>query len=297
MLRTDCRIALGLYRSGHDRRLLEGALERGVHELDTSSNYRAFGSHRKLAAEAGDLLAEFTISTKVGYLPGLGAPSTHTLSGRLLRLAVERAVDELGVAPAVVLLHNPEASLEQLPLDEAAGELVEACQALRSSQTAGLCQGWGIASWRPASLEAAVETAGPSLPRPDVLMLRCGLLAGTRVLHSAERLFDQLNLPATGRWGMSPFGGSTTTETWRQIDSRLFLTGNDPATPLQAAFRVAAELPAVSRIAVGTGQLHHLEQLISAADLVVDPAKVAAYRALLAASAGIDAPLSKIGTV
>jgi diketogulonate reductase-like aldo/keto reductase len=52
MRRVDARVALGLYRSRHERGLLEGALTLGVRALDTSYNYLGFTSHRTLARTA-----------------------------------------------------------------------------------------------------------------------------------------------------------------------------------------------------------------------------------------------------
>jgi aryl-alcohol dehydrogenase-like predicted oxidoreductase len=83
----------------------------GVCSVDTAYNYRGFTSHRVLAETAGDLLAEFTLSTKVGFFPGTGGRVVHCLQPGPLRTAIERAVDDLGRTPDVVFLHNPERTL------------------------------------------------------------------------------------------------------------------------------------------------------------------------------------------
>jgi hypothetical protein len=95
---TDSRITLGLYRSRHERGLLEGALKLGVRALDTGYNYLGFTSHRTLARTAGDLLSEFTISTKVGFFPG-AAGAEHSLSPRRLFEAVEKSAEDLCLPP------------------------------------------------------------------------------------------------------------------------------------------------------------------------------------------------------
>ncbi len=79
-------------------------------DLDTAYNYRAFTSHRRLTATAGDLLSEFMISTKVGFFPGDREPE-HSLDPVRLRRAIHQSVQDLGIQPDVVLLHNPERTL------------------------------------------------------------------------------------------------------------------------------------------------------------------------------------------
>lgn len=113
---SDRRVALGLYRSDLQRRLLETALTLGVTDLDTAYNYRGFTSHRRLAATAGDLLSEFTISTKVGFFPSSRGPE-HSLDPVRLRQAVHESAQDLGAQPDVVLLHNPEQTLAELALE------------------------------------------------------------------------------------------------------------------------------------------------------------------------------------
>ncbi|MGH3886005.1 MAG: JmjC domain-containing protein, partial [Pseudonocardiaceae bacterium] len=81
------------YRSDPDRDLLEHALSLGVRGLDTAFNYRDFTSHTQLARAAGELLGEFTVSTKVGFFPGddSAAHAVHSLDRARLWEAVERS--------------------------------------------------------------------------------------------------------------------------------------------------------------------------------------------------------------
>ncbi|MEU1784280.1 hypothetical protein ABZ545_33150 [Streptomyces abikoensis] len=73
--------------------------------LDTAYNYDHFASHRTLRGVVGDLLPQFSISTKIGYFP-----DGHDLDPVRLRRAAERAAEDLGRVPNTLLLHNPEAS-------------------------------------------------------------------------------------------------------------------------------------------------------------------------------------------
>jgi pyridoxine 4-dehydrogenase len=161
---TDSRITLGLYRSRHERGLLEGALKLGVRALDTGYNYLGFTSHRTLARTAGDLLSEFTISTKVGFFPG-AAGAEHSLSPRRLFEAVEKSAEDLCLPPDVVLLHNPERTLASLRPGAGSDCLAAACAALHEASAAALCGSWGISSWDPQSLL-------PSQPAPGCQRFR-----------------------------------------------------------------------------------------------------------------------------
>ncbi|MCK2245438.1 MULTISPECIES: aldo/keto reductase [unclassified Crossiella] len=87
--------------------------------LDTAYNYRNFTSHRTLSSAASDLLQHFTISTKVGFMPGPNGTPRHTLSPPRLREAIDRTVETLGVRPEVIFLHNPERALDSEVVDPA----------------------------------------------------------------------------------------------------------------------------------------------------------------------------------
>jgi pyridoxine 4-dehydrogenase len=84
---------------------------------------------------------------------------------------------------------------------------------------------------------------------------------------------------------MSPFAGSTTDSVWQDLDLRCFLPGErrSSAAPgvASVAFRVAFELPVVSRVAVGTTSAAHLAALVDAVTLPVDDAAVSRYRQLI----------------
>ena len=83
------------------------------------------------------------------------------------------------------------------------------------------------------------------------------------------------------RWGMSPFGGEARHSVWDQIDVRQFLRGTQECSPVQAAFRVAYELPHVSRMAVSVGTREHLAELVAAAALDANDNRITRYRSLL----------------
>ncbi|MFF3125915.1 aldo/keto reductase [Streptomyces sp. NPDC057908] len=264
MRTTDGNVILGLYRSGHTRHILEAAANLGVARLDTASNYFHHRSHEVLKTQAGDLLPKFSVSTKVGYFPG-----EHSLAPARLRAGVEQAAKDLGREPDTVLLHNPEHSHPDAEM------LAQACAVLAGAAQAGLCGGWGVSSWDPRPL---VDFGAP---RPDVLMVRSGLLVGVDVLEAAEAIVTRWRPSEV--WGMSPFGGSTTEAVWGKFDPRIFLRDALSATRVQAAFRSAYGLPRVDAVAVGTDNVDHLQELIDALAYEVDDQVVQEYRQLLQA--------------
>ncbi|MFJ4541743.1 aldo/keto reductase [Streptomyces tibetensis] len=273
---ADPRVVLGLHRSRHKRRLLAGALDLGVTALDTSSNYLGFRSHQVLARTAGNLLPRFTVSTKVGYFAGPDG-AEHSLDPVRLRTAVEKAAEDLGREPDLVFLHNPEHSLrEAAPRNQDA--LVQACATLDAAVAKGLCAAWGVASWNPLPLLSLIDPTGP---RPAVLMVRAGLMVGARTLDAADALTKVWGLEDAKLWGMSPFGGSTSTRVWDKIDPRVFLRDGSRLSRLQAAFRAAYHLPRVGCVAVGTDEPAHLSELVEALAGGVDERTVAEYRSLL----------------
>ncbi|MFI5800602.1 aldo/keto reductase [Streptomyces sp. NPDC051677] len=273
---ADPRVVLGLHRSRHERRLLTGALELGVTALDTSTNYFGFRSHQILAQTAGDLLPKFTLSTKVGYFPGPGG-AAHSLDPVRLQAAVEQAAKDLGREPDLVFLHNPEHSLREAALQDK-DVLMRACAALDDVATKGLCAAWGVASWDPSPLANLIDSTAP---RPAVLMVRAGLLVGARTLDAADVLTKAWALDSSEVWGMSPFGGSTSTPVWDRIDPRVFLRDGSQLSRTQAAFRASYHLPPVGSVAVGTDEPAHLAELVGALAAKVEEQTVQEYRSLL----------------
>ncbi|MFG3293353.1 aldo/keto reductase [Streptomyces sp. NPDC048179] len=264
MRTTDGSLVLGLHRSGHARDLLESAADLGITRLDTASNYLSHRSHEVLKTTAGDLLPRFSVSTKVGFFP-----EGHSLDPVRLHVAVEQAFKELGREPDLVFIHNPEHSAAS------AETLADACSALADAARVGLCRSWGVSTWDPRSLTDF------DVPRPDVLMVRAGLLVGIDVLEAAEALAARWR--PSQLWGMSPFGGSTAQNVWQRFDPRVFLRGSPPASGSQAAFRSSYALPRVAAVAVGTDNVDHLRELTEALAYEVDDNVVWEYRQLLKA--------------
>ncbi|OKJ02775.1 hypothetical protein AMK18_08800 [Streptomyces sp. CB01249] len=255
---------------------MTAAADLGVTAIDTSSNYFSFHSHRVLAETAGDLLPEFTVSTKVGYFPA-GNTSEHSLDPDRLRTALDDAFRDLGREPDLVFLHNPEHSLSHGPRAQRQDRLAAACSALADAAAAGLVGSWGISSWDPRPL---ADLAEPSLPRPDVLMVRAGLLVGGEILDASETLVSRWRPSAL--WGMSPFGGSTTEGVWKRFDPRVFVEAPQDCSRAQAAFRAAFHLPCVDAMAAGTNDAAHLEELSNSLTHEVNVAAIAQYRRLAA---------------
>ncbi|MFF8787056.1 aldo/keto reductase [Streptomyces sp. NPDC015125] len=278
MRAPDPGIILGLHRSRHERRLLTEALSLGIRRIDTSYNYLNFSSHSILSAALGDLLDQFTVSTKVGFFARGSAAAEHSLDPARLRLALEQTNRDLQRAPDLVFLHNPERSLHGSP-DSARDALAQACGALEDAAASGLCRAWGIATWNPAPLSAAVDI---TLPRPSAFMVRAGLLVGIDALDAADALATLWNLGTGQRWGMSPFGGNASSSVWEALDPRMFL--QDPAggaSRIQAAFRAAYVLPRVGAVAVGSDDAVHLRELVAALAYDADDAVITQYRELL----------------
>lgn len=264
MRAADQRFILGLYRARPHQDLLDAAVRRGVIEVDTAYSYSGFTAHRLLASLAPHTLERLSITTKIGFFP-----DGHNLAPTRLAAAARQIADELGRAPDTLLLHNPERSGQMF---------IPACEELIRLREAGLCAAWGISTWDPGAL------LGLSLPTPpDVVMVRCGLTTPARILSDAEQLLTALQ-PREVR-GMSPFGGSTTDPIWSKVDPTRFLEPASQAEEpnrVQSALAVAFAVPRVAAIAVGTGEVSHLDQLCDAVDLRADPDTVARYRALLA---------------
>ncbi|TKA08493.1 aldo-keto reductase family protein [Actinacidiphila oryziradicis] len=131
--------------------------------------------------------------------------------------------------------------------------------ALRRSR--GVRRRAGVASWNPTALPTLVHDTAP---RPDVLMVRAGLLVGIGTLDAADALREAWDLGEDGVWGMSPFGGSAFDPVWDRIDPRTLLPDARGVSRVQAAFRAAYHLPGLATVAVGTDDLSHLRELVDA---------------------------------
>ncbi|WP_331000659.1 aldo-keto reductase family protein [Streptomyces luteolifulvus] len=112
-------------------------------------------------------------------------------------------------------------------------------------------------------------------------MVRAGLLVGARLLDAADALTKAWGLDGAEVWGMSPFGGSTSTPVWDRIDPRVFLRDGSQLSRVQAAFRAVYHLPRVSSVAVGTDEPAHLGELVGALVGKVEERIVQEYRSLL----------------
>ncbi|GAB2329196.1 hypothetical protein STREPTOSP366_43650 [Streptomyces variabilis] len=212
----------------------------------------------------------------MGYFPR-AERAEHSLDPTRLHGAIEQAARDLGREPDVVFLHNPEHSLQEAAPHNR-DVLALACAALADAATQGMCGAWGIASWDPSPLPELIDA---TTPKPSVLMVRAGLLVGTRTLDAADALADALGMGGSMVWGMSPFGGSTGAPVWDRIDPRVFLRGGAGLSRVQAAFRAAYRLPQVDSIAVGTDEPAHLGELIGALAGEVDEQAIHQYRSLL----------------
>ncbi|KDA40996.1 hypothetical protein BMG523Draft_04193 [Frankia sp. BMG5.23] len=89
----------------------------------------------------------------------------------------------------------------------------------------------------------------------------------------------RLGMPPAGRWVMSPFAGDATHPAYPGA----FLRPGQQAAAVPTVFRLAFELPQVTRVAVGSTSSEHLRALAAAVDLQVDGGQITRYRQLLAA--------------
>ena len=248
--------------------------------VDTAYNYRDFTAHRRLAQAAGDLLTEFTLSTKVGFFPGNGGHTTHSLHPDRLRTAIEQTTEDLGRTPDIVFLHNPERTLSGLSPDEGSDRFARACATLADAVRSGLARGWGLATWDPRPV--ATTILGGTLDHvPEVLLVRAGLTVPDVVLTAAETISAACRIAPQMRWGMSPFAGNTTEPVWQCADLSAFTPSHRQTPAIPVAFRLGYELPSVTRLAVGTRDRAHLTDLIAAIDIDIDSDAITQYRQLI----------------
>jgi pyridoxine 4-dehydrogenase len=112
-------------------------------------------------------------------------------------------------------------------------------------------------------------------------MLRAGLTVAACELAAGEQVAARLGLDRAQLWGMAPFGGVASHPVWTAAVTSPLLSGEPECTPIQVAFRVAFEVPAVGQVAVGVSRVEHLRQLLAARGLRPDLAQLVAYRRLI----------------
>ena len=247
-------------------------MARGITELDTAASYHHGKAHQLLASAASELLPQFRISTKI--TPRAGWPPLHEQAAR--------CTAELGLTPDVVLLHNPEHVLHQLP-GPASQQRWWAVTAVTMAELAaqGACRTWGIACWDPRPLVPALAGTAGQAPPPEVVMTRAGLLVPAPVRRAIDALTDQL--PAAARWGMSPLAGQPRLLDDIPLDG--LLDEEQPAASRwQIATAAAWHLPPVSRLAVGASNPQHLDELVTATLLPLNHERLSACQNLLAAA-------------
>jgi hypothetical protein len=142
---------------------------------------------------------------------------------------------------------------------------------------AGACRSWGIACWDPRPVVSALADT-ESLPRPDVAMVRVGLLVPASALTAAEDLLTRLRLAPANRWGMSPFAGDPGLLAETGIHQFLGPTADAGSSTTAVALASARHLPRVARIAVGTASTDHLAELAEAGQIPVDAGRITRYR-------------------
>jgi pyridoxine 4-dehydrogenase len=195
MRRADRGVVLGPYWSSPERCLLEHALSLGVRDLDTAYNYQWSTSHQVLARVAGELLGEFTLSTKVGFFAN-GDPAgcaQHSLETARLREAVERGSrPHTGSrVPTQSGAHSRRVTDQRRPLS--AGRRVQRAGRDRRGQPVPR-----LGDRRSIVKVIDEDTFGV---QPRALLLRAGLSVPHPVLSAGEQMCRVLGAAPNRRWG------------------------------------------------------------------------------------------------
>lgn len=146
-------------------------------------------------------------------------------------------------------------------------------------------EGENATLWNAAAVLSTLDsTPVGMMADPAAVMIRAGLLVGDTELSAGQALGDRFGLPIPARLGMSPFGGDTRGDIWREVDPRRFLQPGQTTTRFAAALRIAFELPVCGAVAVGTSRTDHLRERATAPDLDTDQARIKSYRELLSSA-------------
>ena len=192
----------------------------------------------------------------------------------------ERTVDELGTAPDVLLLHNPEHVMRQLPGPYSRERWWAVTAGTMAELVAqGTCHAWGLACWDPRPLVPVLEGTAVPAPAPEVVMTRAGLLVPAPVRRGIDALAAAL--PSAHRWGMSPLAGQP--RLLDDIPLHDLLAEHQEASRWQIAIAAAWRCPTVTRLAVGAHTPKHLDELAAAARLPLNDERLNTCQSLLTA--------------
>lgn len=158
------------------------AIQRGIHLIDTSLNYRHQLSERAIGAAIGELCAadpslrgSLILCTKAGYLVPDALPvaalrpsdiigNMHSMAPAFLADQLERSRANLGLATIdVFYLHNPETQLRHLDRNTFHEHLRAAFETLEGFVAEGRIRWYGAATWD--GFRVGGEPKGLSLTR------------------------------------------------------------------------------------------------------------------------------------
>ncbi|MEU8776529.1 aldo/keto reductase [Streptomyces sp. NPDC048606] len=267
-------LALGTHHCEDIPRAAAHAVARGASWIDTAPNYRAGLAHPQLAP----VLAEHPqvkVSTKTGFfgkdeaaaavaegiLTEHQAPAGHSLAPEFLRWQTNRSLACLGRAD-IVFVHNPEhARLDRAQLHQG---LRDAFAVLEEYAHAGHIGAYGVATWSGLDtaefsvtelLTLAREAAGGQ-HHLRAVQLPVSLVTARPISLALDGRGPLVQARAAGldAFASSPLHGGqlpglVTPELAELIEAGL--------APTQAALRIVASTPGVTRVLLGTHNPAH----------------------------------------
>jgi aryl-alcohol dehydrogenase-like predicted oxidoreductase len=250
--------------------IFELALEAGVAGFDTAAGYG------DAELRIGGFLRERGLETRVGVVTKLGVGDVRDEIS--LRAALARSRARLGVAPAGVLLHDPEL-LARWP-----GSLG---RSFRSVRAEGMVAAIGASVYHPTQFAAALALPGIDIVQAPFSVLdrrleRAGMLAlahrsGVRVMLRSAFLQGLLLLEPS-RCPPSLAFAAPRLRRWRELCARFELA---PAT---VALRFVLQRAAHASIVVGCESSAQLRELLAAAAAPALPSGLVAELDELASS-------------
>ncbi|OLZ62896.1 hypothetical protein AV521_40540 [Streptomyces sp. IMTB 2501] len=265
-------LALGTYRCRDIPQAAVHAVACGASWIDTAPNYH----HGRAQTRLQPVLVGnpgLRVSTKVGFLtPDIAtaasdagavtpteAASGHCLTHRYVAWQSRRNVAELGRAPDIVFVHNPERA------DRPHDAITSAFTALEAEARAGRIGGYGVATWTGFDgtfsvadvLDIATCRGGPG-HHLVAIQLPVSLVMLKPVAHALECTGPLAEATAAGldTFISAPLHGGELPALVTAELARLIAPG---ATSAEAALRVTASTPGVNQILLGSGHAQHWE--------------------------------------
>ncbi|GHE00234.1 aldo/keto reductase [Streptomyces alanosinicus] len=265
-------LALGTYRCRDIPQAAAQAIACGTSWIDTAPNYHHGHAQTRLQPVlAGN--PDLRVSTKVGFFtpdlataagdagvltPAEAAPG-HCLTHGYVTWQSRRNAAELGRAPDIVFVHNPERAVR--PHDA----ITRAFSALEAEARAGRIGGYGVATWTGFDgafsvadlLRIATRCGGPGHHLAAV-QLPVSLVMLKPVAQALDGTGPLAEATATGldTFISAPLHGGELPAMVTDDLARLIAPGH---TRAEAALRVTASTPGVKHVILGSGRARHRE--------------------------------------